>query len=116
MSELKEKLQQRLARSRTVHQELIQPAPAPQPTPEPIIAKAVAPNAIEVDSPPRPGRPKKIKRKVTTLYFDEDLDKALEMFLLRQYLQTGTKTSKSEWIRGLVETSLKEHNAWPPQE
>ncbi|GMA63377.1 hypothetical protein NZD89_26395 [Alicyclobacillus fastidiosus] len=109
MSDLKEKLQQRLARSRTVHQELIHSSPDQEQLVE--IPEPVAP------SPPTtgPGRPRRLKRKVTTLYFDEDLDKALEMFLLRQYLQTGTKTSKSEWIRRLVEVSLKERGAWPPE-
>ncbi|MFB5190813.1 hypothetical protein [Alicyclobacillus fastidiosus] len=108
MSDLKEKLQQRLARSRTVHQELIHSSPDQEQLVE-------ASEPVAVPSPTGPGRPRKIKRKVTTLYFDEDLDKALEMFLLRQYLQTGTKTSKSEWIRRLVEISLKEHGAWPPE-
>ncbi|WAH36712.1 hypothetical protein [Alicyclobacillus dauci] len=109
MSDLKGKLQQRLIRSRSVHQELIQPISDEQGT------TAESHPKVEANPSPGPGRPRKLKRKVTTLYFDEDLDKALELFLMRQYIETGTKTSKSEWIRRLVETSLRDHNAWPLQ-
>lgn len=107
MSDLKGKLQQRLARSRSVHQELIQPRE------QEAEVSATAEPAEDVAA--GPGRPRKVKKKITTLYFDEDLDKALEMFLFQQYIEHGTKTSKSEWIRNLVEDSLRQHSAWPPK-
>lgn len=106
MSDLKDQLKQRLVRSRSVHQELIQAAPVPE--------DGAGDNASVSPAPVNsPGRPRKVKRKITTLYFDEDLDKALELFLLQQYLQSGSKISKSEWIRNLVEESLRKNDAWP---
>lgn len=105
MSEqLKDKLQQRLARARSAHQELITPASPP-------VAETTTDQSDEFKA--GRGRPKKIKRKVTTLYFDEDLDKALEWYLMQHYIRKNEKISKSEWIRGLVETSLRERGAWP---
>ncbi|MFD1675690.1 hypothetical protein [Alicyclobacillus fodiniaquatilis] len=109
MSDLKDQLKQRLVRSRSVHQELIQAAPAPPVPDDGAVNDAPAP----VSPANSPGRPRKVKRKITTLYFDEDLDKALELFLLQQYLQSGSKISKSEWIRNLVEESLRKNDAWP---